>query len=46
MSSAMHERHLAKLGWEDGYGKFIGKDGKLHSGVERMGPIDDFKEAM
>ena len=45
MTSAMREKHLAKLGWEYGYGKFIGKDGKLHLGVERMGPIDDFKEA-
>ena len=45
MSSAMRERHLAKLGCEYGYGKFIGKDGKLHLGVERMGPIDDFKQA-
>ena len=30
MSSGMRERHLAKLGWEYGYGKFMGKDGKLH----------------
>ena len=45
MSSGMRERHLAKLGWEYGYGKFMGKGGKLRSGVERMGPIDDFKEA-
>ena len=45
MSSEMRERHLATLGWEYGYGKFMGKDGKLHLGVERMGPIDDFKEA-
>ena len=45
MSSGMRERHLAKLGWEYGYGKFMGKGGKLRSGVERMGPIADFKEA-
>ena len=45
MNSAMRERHLAKLGWEYGYGKFMGKDGKLHFGVERMGPIEDFKNA-
>ena len=45
MSSRMRERHLAKLGWEYGYGKFKGKDGKLHLGVERMGRIDDLKEA-
>ena len=45
MSSAIRERHLAKLGWRYGYGKFTGTDGKVHLGVERMGPIDDFKEA-
>ena len=45
MSSGMRERHLARLGWEYGYGKFVGKGGKLRSGVERMGPITDFKEA-
>ena len=45
MSSAMRERHLAELGWQYGYGKFMGKDGKVHLGVERMGPIHDFKEA-
>ena len=45
MSSAMREKHLANLEWEYGYGKFMGKDGKMHLGVERMGPIDDFKEA-
>ena len=45
MGSGMRERHLAKLGWEYGYGEFKGKDGKLHLGVERMGPIDDLKEA-
>ena len=45
MSSAMRERHLAKQGWQYGYGKFMGKDGKVHLGVERMGPIDDFEEA-
>ena len=45
MSSAMRERHLARLGLRYGYGKFIGRDGKLHSGVERMGPIEDFNEA-
>ena len=44
MSSAMREGHLANLGWEYGYGEFMGKDGELHLGVERMGPIDDFKE--
>ena len=46
MSSAMRERHLAKLGWEYGYGWFTGKDGRLHLGVERMGPINDFKKAL
>ena len=45
MSSAMREKHLANLGLEYGYGKYMGKDGKLHLGVERMGPIDDLKEA-
>ena len=45
MSSGMRERHLAKLGWEYGYGKSMGKGGKLRSGVERMRPIADFKEA-
>ena len=45
MNSAMRERHLAKLGWEYGYGQFMGKDGKVHLGVERMGSILDFKEA-
>ena len=45
MSSAMRKRHLATLGWEYGYGKFMGKDGKLRLGVERMEPIGDFKEA-
>ena len=45
MSSAMRERHLAELGWQYGYGKFMGKDGNVHLGVERMGPIRDFKEA-
>ena len=45
MSSAMRQKHLANLGLEYGYGKFMGRDGKLHLGVERMGPIDDFKEA-
>ena len=46
MTSAMRERHLARLGGQYGYGKFIGKDGKVHLGVERMGPISDFKEAL
>ena len=45
MSSAIRERHLASLGLRYGYGKFIGRDGKLHSGVERMGPIQDLDEA-
>ena len=45
MSSAMREKRLAALGMEYGYGKFMGTDGKVHLGVERMGPIDDFKEA-
>ena len=45
MSSAMRERHLAEPGWQYGYGKFMGKDGNVHLGVERMGPIHDFKEA-
>ena len=45
MTSALRERHLANLGWKYGYGKFMGKDGNVHLGVERMGPIRDFKEA-
>ena len=45
MTSAMRKRHLSELGWEYGYGKFMGKDGQVHLGVERMGPINDFKEA-
>ena len=45
MSSAMREKRLAALGMEYGYGKFVGTDGKVHLGVERMGPINDFKEA-
>ena len=45
MSSAMRERHLAAQGLEYGYGQFMGKDGKVHSGIQRMGPINDFKEA-
>ena len=45
MSSAMREKRLAALGMEYGYGKFMGTDGKAHLGVERMGPINDFKEA-
>ena len=45
MSSAMREKRLAALGMEYGYGKFMGTDGKVHLGVERMGLINDFKEA-
>ena len=45
MSSAMRERHLATLGWRYGYGKFLGKDREVHLGVERMGPIEDFRDA-
>ena len=45
MSSAMREKRLAALGMEYGYGKFVGTDGKAHLGVERMGLINDFKEA-
>ena len=45
MSSAMREWYLVTLGWDYGYGKFMGKDGKLHLGVERMEPIDDLRNA-
>jgi hypothetical protein len=45
MSSAMRERHLARLGWSYGYGRFKGKDGKVHLGIERMGPIEDYRDA-
>ncbi|KAG0634517.1 hypothetical protein HOY80DRAFT_1140621 [Tuber brumale] len=45
MSSAMRSRHLNKLGWTYGYGKFRGSDGKKHVGIERMSLIKDYKEA-
>ena len=45
MSSAMREKHLGTLGWRYGYGRYRGKDKKVHSGVERMGPIEDFRDA-
>ncbi|CUS11873.1 unnamed protein product [Tuber aestivum] len=46
MSSAMRRRHLMRLGWTYGYGKFRGSDGKEHVGIERMNLIKDYKEAM
>ena len=45
MSSAMREKRLAALGMEYGYGQYMGTDGKVHLGIERMGLINDFKEA-
>ena len=46
MSSAMRSRHLKRLGWTYGYGRFRGSDGRKHVGIERMSLIRDYKEAM
>ena len=44
-SSAMHRRHLKRLGGTYGYGSFRGSDGERHVGIERMSMIRGYKEA-
>jgi len=46
MRSAMHNKHLKRLGGTYGYGRFRGLDGENHVGIERMSMIKGHKEAV
>ena len=45
MSSAMHSRHLKRLGGTYGYGSFYGLGWKKPVSIERMSLIEAYKEA-
>jgi len=46
MSSTMPNRHLVRLGWTYGHGKYKWSDGEKHVGLERMSLIMGSKEAV